>query len=72
MICPTCVVQMTQHEQIGGGEANDREYTTWEVKKCPSCGRLVKESYSAEVLSDSEVEKLRGETDIIIGEEDEI
>jgi len=60
---------MHQHEHIGGGEANDREYTTWEVKKCPSCKRLVKESYTAEVISDNQAEKLKGETDIIISEE---
>ena len=61
---------MHQHEQIGGGEGNDKEYTTWEVKKCPSCKRLVKESYSAIVINEREVERLRGEQDIIISEEE--
>lgn len=32
---------------IGGGANNDREYTTWELKVCPSCGREVLEHYTA-------------------------
>lgn len=39
-------------EFCGGGEANDTQYTTWEIKVCPQCGREVKESYSAIVIKE--------------------
>lgn len=57
---------MHQHENIGGGEADDNRYETWEVKTCPTCKRKVKETYVAEVLNESQVDKLREDTDITI------
>jgi hypothetical protein len=35
---------------FGGGTSTDEEYTTWEIKVCPECGREVKEFYSATVI----------------------
>lgn len=54
MICNRCLVQMHQQEKIGGGRADDQEYTTWEFKVCPSCGRKVIEYYAAVVVSNSQ------------------
>ncbi len=51
MICPKCLVQMHQFKQIGGGKSTDKGYTTWEIKQCPQCGRLVKEYYSCKKIS---------------------
>jgi len=59
MICNTCNIQMTQKDKIGGGVANETEYTTWKVEECPNCGRLVKEFYSATVISEEELKKLK-------------
>lgn len=53
------MVQMHQKEQLGGGTANDKVYTTWEIKECPKCGRLVREYYTAEVLDSKRFEKIK-------------
>ncbi len=45
---------MHQKDKIGGGKAEENEYTTWEFKECPMCGRKVVEYYSAVVTSDRE------------------
>lgn len=58
MICPKCAVQMYQYNQIGGGEAKEDIYTTWEVKKCPSCNRLVKEVYQCVPITVEQVATL--------------
>lgn len=58
MLCPKDLVQMHQHDKTGGGESTDTEYTTWEVKECPICGRKVLEFYSAMVLTDDELAKI--------------
>lgn len=55
MICPECMVQMHQKRDEdgvpqGGGKAEDSNYETWEIKECPSCERLVKESYKCELI----------------------
>lgn len=54
MICPACAVQMHQYvkdgEPQGGGKSTDTLYETWEHKRCPNCGRWVKEYYSCEVI----------------------
>lgn len=51
MVCPDDMVQMHQKnidgKPVGGGIANDEQYTTWELKECPNCGRLVVEYYTA-------------------------
>lgn len=68
MICPKCMVQMHQksvckhHESkemsftdcraIGGGSALDESYTTWELKQCPKCARLVVEHYTCFEVED--------------------
>lgn len=58
---------MHQHKEIGGGVARDEFYQTWEVKKCPNCGRMVKELYQVEMVSQTKVNQLEKEkdTDII-------
>lgn len=56
MICPHCMVQMHQHENQGGGIAEGNHYETWELKICPSCGRVYKEFYSATLVSEPESE----------------
>ena len=66
MICPNCAVQMHQHRQIGGGDANDKKYETWTVQKCPNCTRMVKEYYSCETMSQAEVNRLEKEMDVIV------
>ena len=58
MICPNCSVQMHQKNKLGGGISTDDEYTTWEVKECPECGRVTRESYSVKVLSKSELRRI--------------
>lgn len=58
MICPKCLVQMHQSinipktldptfDFVGGGIAEDATYETWELKRCPTCGRLTVEFYGA-------------------------
>ena len=42
---------MHQKDKIGGGEATDEVYTTWEMKECPGCGRVVRESYEVTVIN---------------------
>ena len=63
---------MHQLRQIGGGIAENGTYITWEVKKCPSCSRLVKETYECKVISEKEAHKLERELahDIIPVEDD--
>lgn len=45
---------MHQKDKIGGGRAEEMEYTTWEFKECPVCGRKVIEYYSAVEVTNSE------------------
>lgn len=45
---------MRQKDQIGGGRSDEEEYTTWELKECPACGRLVVEYYAAIVAKDDD------------------
>lgn len=71
MICPNCSVQMHQKEKLGGGVAEPNKYETWEVKECPSCDRLVKEFYSAEVISKTKVARMIEESDADIIYDDE-
>ncbi len=66
MVCPNCKIQMHQKDKVGGGEAEDNLYKTWEVKECPACKRLVKESYKAEVISLSQLKRLEESLDVII------
>lgn len=51
MICPTDMVQMHQFVQdgnpVGGGYAGENQYTTYELKQCPRCNRIVLEFYTA-------------------------
>lgn len=54
MLCPNCLVQMHQFGTIGGGTAEEDFYDTWELKECPTCGRIYKEYYSAELVDDVE------------------
>lgn len=61
---------MQQLRNIGGGVAEDTRYETWEVKKCPSCGRLVKEFYSAEVINQNQAHSLEKAMDPEIIRED--
>lgn len=72
MICPNCAIQMHQHKQIGGGIAKDEMYQTWEVKKCPNCGRLVRELYQCELITEAKARVLeKAGSDIeIVPEED--
>lgn len=58
MICPVDLVQMHQKDKVGGGESTDEKYVTWEIKECPSCGRLVEEIYSATVIDKEELKKI--------------
>lgn len=61
MVCPDCMVQMRQvrerDKSIGGGVALDEEYTTWELKECTKCGRLVVEHYTCLVVDSVEEAK---------------
>lgn len=43
---------MHQRNKEGGGESNDEVYITWTTQECPTCGRLVKEYYSARVITE--------------------
>lgn len=54
---------MHQYEQLGGGVAKDELYLTYEIKQCPVCKRLVKETYQCEVISQAKVDKLLAEKD---------
>lgn len=54
MICPNCLIQMNQLEEISGGTAQDTKYITWELKHCKQCNRKVVEYYEARVISDEE------------------
>jgi predicted RNA-binding Zn-ribbon protein involved in translation (DUF1610 family) len=58
MICPKCIVQMHQVEKTGGGVSGESLYVTWELKQCPSCGRYVKEYYSAKMMCPMAAKKL--------------
>lgn len=58
MLCPIDSVQMHQFKNIGGGEANDTRYVTWELKICPVCKRLVKEYYAAIQISEDQIQEL--------------
>jgi len=65
MLCPACNIQMTQKDKIGGGVSNETEYTTWELKECRNCGRLVKEFYTAVVIRKvRDLEKLERLSDL--------
>lgn len=59
MICPIDQVQMHQLDKIGGGVSEEDLYLTWELKICPLCGRVVKESYECEVLDQEGIEYFR-------------
>ena len=52
MICPNDLTQMYQYKKLGGGISEENLYETWEIKICPKCKRLVKESYSAMVIDE--------------------
>lgn len=54
MVCPKDLIQMHQKDRIGGGESTDLYYETWELKECPVCGRVVREKYSVELLTDQQ------------------
>lgn len=58
MVCPNDGTQMVQYKKLGGGESTDERYVTWEIKICPHCKRLVKEYYSAVVLSEGDIARL--------------
>lgn len=67
MICPNCSIQMHQYKLVGGGTAKDDFYQTWELKKCPNCGRMVRELYQVELVSQkkaNEIEK-KQDTEIV-------
>jgi len=61
MVCPICLVQMHQKDKIGGGRSEEDYYETWEVKECPSCGRLYEEYYRTRLISDKTIERLLDE-----------
>jgi hypothetical protein len=48
---------MHQKDHIGGGESTDERYTTWEIKECPICKRLVREFYEAKVVSNEYIKE---------------
>ena len=62
MICPKDMVQMHQWKQAGLGVAEEKLYETWEIKVCPSCGRIVQEGYYCRVLTLEEAEELKKQT----------
>lgn len=74
MVCPSCMVQMHQKvaeyagddEQkpfpIGGGVSDENQYTTWELKECPSCKRQVTEFYSAILVPNEVVAQMLAES----------
>lgn len=41
---------MHQKDKRGGGISEEEDYTTWELKECPVCDRLVVEYYTARVV----------------------
>jgi hypothetical protein len=45
---------MVQDNQTGSGLSEDNRYTTWELKKCPHCGILILEHYSAVIVGGPE------------------
>ena len=51
---------MHQYKKIGGGKLthDGLNYMTWELKICPNCGIIVKESYEAEVLSEQQFQDI--------------
>lgn len=58
---------MHQYKLVGGGTAKDDFYQTWELKKCPNCGRMVRELYQVELVSQkkaNEIEK-KQDTEIV-------
>lgn len=57
MLCNKCMVQMHQKDKIGGGTSEEIKYTTWELKECPACGRVVVEYYAAIEMSGVKVGK---------------
>lgn len=63
MICFKCHTQMKQYKDVGGGTItpDGLTYITWELKICPNCGIMVKESYEAEVLSEYQVQEILNE-----------
>lgn len=67
MICPKCALQMSQlilnDKPQGGGVATNEVYETWEYKVCKNCGRVVKEYYSCQVISNSLYERLKDESE---------
>lgn len=70
MICPTDNTQMTQYRQIGGGESSDDTYETWEVKSCPTCSRLIKETYTCQRINEQEARKLEAQMGVIYSGEE--
>lgn len=50
MVCPSCMVQMHQKDQLGGGRSDDVIYETYEIKECPQCGRMVIEYYRCQKI----------------------
>ena len=58
MICPDCKEQMIQLNNIGGGISNETEYSTWEIKSCPWCDRVVLEYYAAIVVNQETISAL--------------
>jgi hypothetical protein len=58
MICSKCFVQMHQKDAIGGGEARDDKYITWELKECPACKSVVMEFYQCTVFTDKQIKML--------------
>jgi len=49
---------MFQKDKIGGGTAESTAYTTYEVKECPQCGRLVYEGYECREITRDEANKI--------------
>lgn len=58
MICSKCFVQMNQKDHIGGGEARDAKYLTWELKECPACKSVVMEFYQATVFTEKQIKMI--------------
>lgn len=70
MICPNDATQMHQWGKVGGGMAEGDKYETWEVKECPQCHRLVKETYCCEALTLSQAHKLKKDMGVVYVEDD--
>lgn len=62
---------MHQFQKVGGGSATEKLYETYEVKECPACNRMVKESYRCEVISKTEALALREEGDEVVIEQED-